>query len=178
MEPELKKEVPAPELRKSIVGLFEKKLTESTAEWHDDQVPFAADFGSNLKFSSFFKDVEPQFGACKSSDRDTCQSIIKDFANFDEINFSKFDFAKEDVQLPVYLNRSSNVMAISKDLIVQRAEYLAKQIAEKSKELLTEMENREELKSSIDSNQRVIQHILGGIKEKKKPKRTFFGFQF
>ena len=75
--------------------MFEKKLSDNTgAEWHEDAVPFAADFGSMPKFSSFFKDAEPAFS--RNSDRDTCQSIIKDFANFDEINFSKFDFAKEE----------------------------------------------------------------------------------
>jgi hypothetical protein len=60
-------------------------------------VPFEIGNAQNKFFTSFFRDAEGRLSdAYTLSDRDKGQSIINDFADFEEINFSKFDFAKED----------------------------------------------------------------------------------
>jgi hypothetical protein len=124
---------------------FRTRETDQSDMWRDTDMPFELTPGSNLLFPNFLTDNDSYLPP--HSNRDTEQSAIDDFAKFEDMNFSKFNFAKEETALPPLLNQSINISGVTKESLIERIRVMEKRVAEKSAELLRELADRDNMKS-------------------------------
>lgn len=108
---------------------------------------FVKDVNESQTFFKVFQDVQAE----KSFQ-------VKEFDNFDEMNFSRFDFM--EIELPEFIGKDFNCELWKKEKIEERVRVLSKKVWELNEVLLKEMNVREDLSDEKSMLQTVIKKII------------------
>ena len=83
---------------------------------------------------------------------------VKEFGNFEDMNFSRFDFI--EIDLPEFISQDFNGSLWKKEKIKARAEELEGKILKKNENLLNELEIREDLQYENEILKNIIKKII------------------
>lgn len=83
---------------------------------------------------------------------------VKEFGNFDDMNFSRFDFM--DIDLPEFISNDFNHALWKKEKIKTRAEELEGKVFKMNENLLYELEVREDLQYENEILKNIIKKII------------------
>jgi len=116
--------------------------------------------GLGNETQTFVKDVNESHTFFKVfQDVPTDKSFqVKEFDNFDEMNFSRFDFM--EIELPEFIGKDFNCALWKKEKIEERVRVLSSKAWEMNEVLLKEMHKREDLIDEKAMLQSVIKKIL------------------
>lgn len=95
------------------------------------------------------------------------KDTIPNFADFEEMNLSRFDFMRNEVQLPAVITLEMNLEQVEQGALLERAELLNSQVwgrryIERSLELLELLEERESLQQRRDGLKKEVTERLEG----------------
>lgn len=143
---------PTPDLFASLVQQLEKTDDKSLAQIRALRESFT---------QSSLKNGFPSHRSCKDT------PPIPSFADFEDMNLSRFDFMRNEVQLPETVTRDMNWEQVEREVLQGRAEELHSRVcgtdyAERSLELLALLEEREALQQRRDGFKREITGWLEG----------------
>lgn len=93
------------------------------------------------------------------------ESLVNSFADFEELNMSRFDFMENETELPETVTKQMNLDQVSREALLARIQRLELSICserypDSSMQLLDELEEREALQQTRDQLQRAITKLL------------------
>jgi hypothetical protein len=83
---------------------------------------------------------------------------VKEFGNFEEMNFSRFDFM--EMELPEILPKNFNYLMWKKEKLVERVNQLDEKIIKLNESLLKELDIREDLQYETEILKNIIKKLI------------------
>ena len=133
------------------------ELLEKLQQDNKGMISFMCDEMAN-ETRTFIKDPNESHTFFKVFNEKQEEFQVKEFGNFEEMNFSRFDFM--EINLPEFISENFNPALWKKEKIAERASELEGKIMNMNQNLLKELEIREDLQYEKEILQNIIKKII------------------
>lgn len=133
------------------------ELLDKLQQDNKGMISFMCDEMAN-ETRTFIKDPNESHTFFKVFNEKQEEFQVKEFGNFEEMNFSRFDFM--EINLPEFISESFNPALWKKEKFVDRVSELEGKIMKMNENLLKELEIREDLQYEKEILQNIIKKII------------------